>query len=81
MLPVLCLLNGCSLNVAPSFPIVGAYFPAWMFCSLVGIAVAIGLRVVCVYNGIDSFLSFRLFTYVSLGVLAALAVWLVVFGP
>ncbi|GBQ99320.1 hypothetical protein GLI01_31700 [Gluconacetobacter liquefaciens] len=81
LVPALGLLDGCSLDVAPSFPVVGAYFPAWMFCALVGIAVAIGARVLCLAVGIDDFLSFRLFTYVSLGVLAALAVWLAVFGP
>ena len=81
LMPALGLLEGCSLDVAPSFPVVGAYFPAWMFCALVGIAVAIGARVLCLAVGIDGFLSFRLFTYVSLGVLAALAVWLPVFGP
>lgn len=79
--PSLCLLSGCSLNVVPSFPIFGAYFPAWMICALAGVFAAVGARVFCVYVGVDSFLSFRLFTYVSLGVLAALAVRLLVFGP
>ncbi|TWB07881.1 YtcA family uncharacterized protein [Gluconacetobacter diazotrophicus] len=66
---------------APSFPLVGAYFPGWMFCAMVGIAAAVGLRVVFIQTGIDAILSFRLFTYVSLGVIAALLAWLIWFGP
>ncbi|QBL92846.1 hypothetical protein KSAC_06000 [Komagataeibacter saccharivorans] len=75
------LLGGCAFRGAPSFPVVGAYFPAWMVCGLTGVAVSLGLRVVFVLIGVDAILSFRLFTYVALGILAALAVWLVAFGP
>ncbi|PMP98947.1 hypothetical protein S101450_00738 [Komagataeibacter saccharivorans] len=77
----LLLLGGCAFRGAPSFPVVGAYFPAWMVCGLTGVAVSLGLRVVFVLIGVDAILSFRLFTYVALGILAALAVWLVAFGP
>ncbi|MFT8777697.1 MAG: YtcA family lipoprotein [Gluconacetobacter liquefaciens] len=80
LLPLLAL-NGCALHGAPSFPIVGAYFPAWMLCALTGVAVAVGLRVVFLLTGIDALLSFRLFTYVALGTLAALALWALAFGP
>jgi len=72
---------GCSLRGAPSFPIAGAYFPDWMVCGLVGVATSIGLRVLFLLTGLDALLSFRLFTYVALGVIAALSVWTLVFGP
>ncbi|MGX7345345.1 YtcA family lipoprotein [Acetobacter pasteurianus] len=75
------LVSGCTFRGAPSFPIVGAYFPAWMVCGLTGIAVALILRVIFLLTGIDALLSFRLFTYVALGVLTALALWVFVFGP
>lgn len=80
----LCLpvaTTGCTLRGAPSFPVAGAYFPAWMICGLIGVATATGLRVVFLLTGIDALLSFRLFTYVALGVIAALLVWTLVFGP
>lgn len=79
----LCLVatGGCSLRGAPSFPVVGAYFPDWMVCGLIGIGTAVGLRVVFLLTGLDALLSFRLFTYVALGVIAALTVWTLVFGP
>mgnify|MGYP002479646911 FL=1 len=74
-------LAGCTTHHAPSFSLMGAYFPSWMLCGMVGIAVAVGLRVAFVAAGVDAFLSLRLFTYVSLGIIAALLVWLVGFGP
>ncbi|GBQ66297.1 hypothetical protein AA103196_1347 [Ameyamaea chiangmaiensis NBRC 103196] len=74
-------LGGCAMNGAPSFPVVGAYFPAWMICGLIGVAVAVVLRVMFVITGVDAVLSLRLFTYVALGTVAALLVWMVVFGP
>lgn len=74
-------LSGCGFNVAPSFPIVGAYFPSWMLCALIGVCSALCLRILFLLIGIDAWLSFRLFTYVSLGTIIALVFWLVVFGP
>jgi hypothetical protein len=38
----LSLLDGC--NGAPSRNILGSYFPSWMVCALVGIALALPLR-------------------------------------
>ena len=83
LIPVLGLLasEGCTLQGAPSFPVVGAYFPDWMVCGLIGVAVAVGLRVIFLLTGLDAILSFRLFTYVALGVIAALIVWTLAFGP
>lgn len=52
-----------------------------MVCGLVGVATAVGLRVLFLLTGLDALLSFRLFTYVALGVIAALGVWTLVFGP
>lgn len=81
MSATLLTLTGCSLQGAPSFPLVGAYFPAWMMCAIIGILAAVGFRVAFLALGIDAILRFRLFTYVSLGVLMALLVWALVFGP
>ncbi|WP_448713535.1 YtcA family lipoprotein [Acetobacter indonesiensis] len=75
------LLNGCAAQGAPSFSVFGAYFPGWMLCGMIGVAVAVGLRVLFLACGMDALLSLRLFTYASLGVVAALLVWLVWFGP
>ncbi|MEJ5154060.1 YtcA family lipoprotein [Gluconobacter wancherniae] len=78
---LLLVAGGCSLHGAPAFSIAGAYFPGWMICALIGVGVAVGLRVAFVLAGIDAVLSLRLFTYTSLGVMAALLSWLLCFGP
>lgn len=75
------LLGGCAVQGAPSFALVGAYFPDWMLCGMIGIAVAVTLRVVFVLTGLDAILSLRLFTYLSLGAITALLAWLIWFGP
>ncbi len=81
-IPVVLLpLAGCKVAGAPSFPIAGAYFPSWMLCGVVGIIVAVGLRVLFLATDIDALLSLRLFTYVSLGTITALLFWLLAFGP
>ncbi|MBO1358997.1 hypothetical protein J2D73_04180 [Acetobacter sacchari] len=75
------LLAGCSTDTAPSFSLAGAYFPDWMLCAMFGVASAVGLRVIFVVTKIDSILRFRLFTYSALGVIVALSIWLIWFGP
>lgn len=75
------LLGGCAVPGAPSFELVGAYFPDWMLCGMIGIAVAVTLRLVFVPIGLDAILGLRLFTYLSLGTITALLAWLYWFGP
>lgn len=78
---VLLPLAGCKVAGAPSFPLAGAYFPSWMLCGLLGVFVAVGLRVLFLATDIDALLSLRLFTYVSLGTITGLLFWLLAFGP
>ncbi|MDG6094747.1 hypothetical protein LOC54_06435 [Acetobacter sp. AN02] len=75
------LLSGCGTDPAPSYPIIGAYFPSWMLCAIVGILAAIIFRVIFVITGLDGLLSFRFFTYVALGTIAGLLLWSAAFGP
>jgi hypothetical protein len=73
-------LYGCSRGAAPSFEIVGAYFPAWIFCALFGIVTAAGARAAFVATGLSSVLPYQLFVCTSVGVIFALLLWLVQFG-
>lgn len=73
-------LGGCFLTGATSFPIAGAYFPGWLTCLFIGVLSAVLFRTLFLYLRIDSLLSLRLFTYVSLGSLVGLLVWICVFG-
>lgn len=73
-------LSGCAEHGAPSFTLVGAYFPAWMACALLGIFAAIGARIGFVASGLAGVLPFQLFVCTSIGVCLALLTWLLWFG-
>ena len=67
------LLAGCS--GAPSVTIAGAYFPAWLLCALLAVAVAVATRGVMVATGLSNVIPFQLMVCVSFGVLVALVIW------
>jgi hypothetical protein len=74
-------LDGWTAHGAPYFSIFGAFFPAWMFCALLGILAAIGVRLVFVASGLANLLPFQLLVCSSLGLCAALWMWNRCFGP
>jgi hypothetical protein len=61
---------------APSFELFGAFFPAWMLCGAVGIAVAIGARLVFVKTGLAEFLPYQLSVCAAVGSMVAVLIWL-----
>jgi YtcA family len=65
---------------APSFVIVGSYFPGWMFCALIGIVLAIAVRIGFVASGLANVLPYQLFVCAAIGLCGALALWLLWFG-
>ena len=69
-------LGGCG---APSYHIFGAYFPAWMFCALLGIAAALVARAIFVTNGLATEIPYQLGTCTAVGVIAGVLIWLLVF--
>ncbi len=77
---LLLVLGGCSRIGAPSFVLFGAFFPDWMFCALLGIAVAVVARVVFVATGLSSILPYQLFVCLSVGLIFAVLAWLFWFG-
>jgi hypothetical protein len=80
--PLLALvLAGCAEVRAPSIPLFGAYFPAWLACTAIGIIGAILVRVVFVLVGIDDRLPLRLLVYLCVAAIIAFATSLVIFGP
>jgi hypothetical protein len=74
-----CTLVGCSLTGAPSFALFGAYFPAWMFCALIGIFGAAGLGVALRTATFSEVVPWPLAVCTSVGVIVGLLVWRVVF--
>jgi hypothetical protein len=76
-IPVLLPVTGC--GVAPSVNILGSFFPAWLFCIVVGIVLTIAtLRVLGALEIAD--LGPPALVYPCLAGLWAFAAWLVVFG-
>jgi hypothetical protein len=73
-------LSGCAVRGAPSFVIAGSYFPGWMFCALIGIALAIAVRIVFVSSGLAGVLPFQLFVCTAIGLCCGLLAWLLWFG-
>lgn len=73
-------LSGCAASGAPSFTVVGSYFPAWMFCALLGIFIAMGARAAFIALGLATILPFQLLVCVSIGLTGAILSWLLWFG-
>jgi YtcA family len=73
-------LAGCSGGGAPSFELFGAFFPAWMFCSLIGILTGVIARVVFVATGLAVVLPYQLFVCTSVGTAGGILVWLLIFA-
>ena len=70
-------LTGC--RGAPSINLLGSFFPAWMLCAVVGVAVSLALHQVFVKTQIYQHLPPRLLVYVCLWGLITLLTWLLFF--
>lgn len=70
---VLVLLSGCSEGRAPSFLVLGSYFPAWLVGVAISIPLTIAIRSALIRTGIDDALPLRLLVYSCLCVLLTLA--------
>jgi hypothetical protein len=70
-----CWLTGCSR--APSFDILGSFFPAWLACFAAALLLTVAARWVLARLKIA--LAFPVVTYPSLTALFTFALWLVFF--
>jgi len=73
MLGCASMVGGCA--AAPSIPVAGAYFPAWLVCSLIGVLGMIVARVVLVGAGLGQALPLQLLVCLSVGIVFAAAMW------
>ena len=69
-------LGGCDPG-APSLSLVGSYFPAWILCSLIGVAVGLAARVVLSVTRLAETAAYPLVVCIATGVIAGVAAWLV----
>jgi hypothetical protein len=70
-------LAGC--QQAPSFNILGSFFPAWLLCLTLGILLAVGTRFLLSAIHLEEALSPPIVMYPSLAALFTFGLWLLVF--
>jgi len=69
------LLGGC--DGAPSRNILGSYFPSWMVCALVGLALALAARAIFKALGILGEIPVPLVVMLAIGCAGTFAMWLI----
>ena len=71
-------LAGCSrVPHAPSVPIFGSYFPAWVICAVAGIIIAVVVRALFILLRIDHNLPTPPLVYLCVAISAGIGCWLV----
>ena len=70
-------LGGCQR--VPSINVLGAFFPSWMLCAIVGIALTLIVRRVLIAAGADDGLGPRGVVYPALALALGLGTWVVLF--
>ena len=70
-------LGGCQR--VPSIDVLGAFFPSWMLCAIIGIALTLIVRRVLIAAGTDGGLGPRSIVYPALALALGLGTWLVLF--
>jgi hypothetical protein len=69
--------TGCSR--APSFSILGSFFPSWILCGVLGILLTVAVRVFVVRANFEQELSPLIVVYPCLALFFTFSIWLVFF--
>jgi len=72
------LTTGCSR--APSFNLLGSFFPAWLLCGVLGIALAVVTRVILARTNFEKELAPLILVYPCLALFYTFAIWLLFFS-
>jgi len=72
------LLAGCSR--APTFNILGSFFPAWLVCILIGMVMAAVAYRVLVWLKLDQAIRWTIVVYPSIALFVACLLWLIFFS-
>ncbi len=75
--PLLLVFSGCER--APAFNVLGSYFPAWLFCFLVGVLLTTAARFLLRRKNLGQALDPPLLMYPCLTAFFTFAVWLIFF--
>lgn len=63
----------------PSISVLGAFFPSWMLCALIGVALTLAGQRALAAAGLDRWIAPRAIVYPALAVAFTLAVWVTFF--
>jgi len=77
-LAAVALLAGCSR--APTFNILGSFFPAWLICMVVGIILAAVAYRVLVWLKLEQEIKWSIVVYPSIALFFACVLWLIFFS-
>jgi hypothetical protein len=67
-------LEGCR-PAAPSLSLFGAYFPAWILCSLIGVVAGLGARAALSATRAGQVVAYPLLLCIAIGCIAGLLAW------
>lgn len=78
-----CLLGGmlwcAGCSRAPSFNILGSFFPSWILCGIVGILLTVGMRLFFLRVKLEQQLSPLILVYPCLTAFFTFTLWLIFF--
>jgi len=75
----LSLLPALGCSRAPSFNILGSFFPSWILCGVLGILLAVVARVFFVRTNFERELSPLILVYPCLALFFTFSIWLLLF--
>ena len=78
LLPGVILFSGCGR--APTFNILGSFFPAWLICMIAGIFLAAAANRLFVYLRIDNKIVWSIVVYPCIAMFFACTFWLIFFS-
>ncbi len=74
----LALLCGCER--APTFSILGSFFPAWLFCVIAGILATWGAHLLLARLELDKHIKPTILVYPCMAAFCAFTFWLIIFS-
>jgi len=75
----LLVLPGLGCSRAPTFNILGSFFPAWILCGIVGILLTVVVRVLFVRANFEQQLSPLIVIYPCIALFFTFSIWLLFF--
>ena len=70
--------TGCSR--APTFNLLGSFFPAWILCGVIGILLTVGVRILFVRVDFEKEISPLILVYPCLALFFTFSIWLLFFS-